>query len=208
MHENGPQISQFAQYLAFAICYGSGFDSRRLCGRYSGDDVRAAVIHVNASFKDILFHHEYSYVFDSADMKLATLSNANDLIGAVSGCFFAGGMIGAFAASEVTDYLGRRVSIFISCVFAVIGGALQAGSINMAMFIAARLVAGLGIGEFYTEVIIAKSKKITTSPGGLFAAIPIYASEISPPSIRGLSVGFHGVFIAFGTVLCKCVASD
>jgi hypothetical protein len=39
--------------------------------------------------------------------------------------------------------------------------------------------------------------------GGLLAAVPVYASEISPPHVRGLSVGLHGVFIAFGTVLCK-----
>lgn len=44
--------------------------------------------------------------------------------------------------------------------------------------------------------------------GGLFAAIPVYASEISPPKSRGLLVGLHGVFIAFGTVLCKSVICD
>lgn len=84
-------------------------------------------------------------------MKLDTLPNANDLIGAVSGVFFAGGMIGAIGSSEITDYFGRRASISISCLVACIGGALQAGSINMAMFIAARLLSGLGIGKLYTK---------------------------------------------------------
>ena len=86
---------------------------------------------------------------DSEYMKLATLPNANDLIGAVSGVFFAGGMVGAIVTSEATDYLGRRISISISCLMAFIGGALQAGSVNMGMFIAARLLAGLGIGKYY-----------------------------------------------------------
>jgi MFS family permease len=80
-------------------------------------------------------------------MELATLPNANDLIGAVSGVYFGGGMIGAIATSEATDYFGRRVSVFISCLLAFVGGALQAGSVNMGMFIAARLISGFGIGE-------------------------------------------------------------
>jgi MFS family permease len=80
-------------------------------------------------------------------MELATLPNANNLIGAVSGAYFAGGMVGAIVTSEATDRFGRRVSIFISCLVGFIGGALQAGSVNMGMFIAARLIAGLGIGE-------------------------------------------------------------
>ncbi|KAI1617377.1 general substrate transporter [Exophiala viscosa] len=119
-------------------------------------------------------------------MQLATLPNANDLIGAVSGAYFAGGMVGAIVTSEATDYLGRRISIFISCLIACIGGALQAGSVNMGMFIAARLLSGLGIG-------------------GLFTSIPVYCSEISPPKTRGLIVGLHGIFIALGTVLCNFI---
>jgi MFS family permease len=83
-------------------------------------------------------------------MRLAVLPNAKALIGAVSGVYFAGGIIGAIVTSEATDYFGRRVSIFISCLVGCIGGALQAGSINMSMFIAARLIAGLGIGEHST----------------------------------------------------------
>jgi MFS family permease len=42
-----------------------------------------------------------------------------------------------------------------------------------------------------------------TAQGGLFVAIPVYASEISPPKTRGFIVGMHGIFIAVGTVLCK-----
>lgn len=87
-------------------------------------------------------------LIDRADMKLATLPNANDLIGAVSGAYFAGGMVGAIITSEASDYLGRRISIFICCLVGCIGGALQAGSINMGMFIAARLIAGFGIGKY------------------------------------------------------------
>lgn len=92
-------------------------------------------------------------------MRLATLPNANDLIGAVSGAFLAGGMVGAIVTSEATDYLGRRVSIFISCLVGCVGGALQAGSINMGMFIAARLLAGLGIGEYPFQKSTARMRR-------------------------------------------------
>lgn len=46
-------------------------------------------------------------------------------------------------------------------------------------------------------------QRFTITLGGLFCAVPIYASEISPPNIRGFAVGLHGVFVAVGTVLCK-----
>lgn len=80
-------------------------------------------------------------------MGLDTAPNATELIGAVSGVTFAGGLLGALLQSQQSDRLGRQKSVALSCVLAVIGGALQAGSVNIGMFIAARLVAGLGIGE-------------------------------------------------------------
>ena len=80
-------------------------------------------------------------------MGLDTASNATQLNGAVNGVFFAGGLIGALLQSQQSDVLGRQKSVALSCAISVLGGALQAGSIHIAMFIVARMIAGLGIGK-------------------------------------------------------------
>ena len=79
-------------------------------------------------------------------MKLATASNETQLLGATNGLYIAGALIGSILQSFGSDGLGRKKAILIGCVFAVLGGALQAGSVHIGMFIVARLIAGLGIG--------------------------------------------------------------
>ncbi|KAK3112211.1 hypothetical protein LTR53_011749 [Teratosphaeriaceae sp. CCFEE 6253] len=110
---------------------------------------------------------------------LDTRANANSLIGAVNGLFQAGGLIGTMCCSFFADRLGRRKAILIAAVTTVVGGALQAGSVAIEMYIVMRLITGMGIVALVTLV-------------------PIYQSEISPPEIRGLLVGMHGVLICVG----------
>lgn len=79
-------------------------------------------------------------------MGLATASNAKDLFGAINGVYIAGALIGSVLSSNATDALGRRKSLSLAAGLATFGGGLQAGSVNISMFIAARLIAGFGIG--------------------------------------------------------------
>ena len=81
-----------------------------------------------------------------AYFQLDTRSNATALEGATNGVFQAGGLIGALGSSYVADRWGRRGAILTAAVICVIGGALQAGSVNIIMFIIMRLVTGVGIG--------------------------------------------------------------
>ncbi|KAK4950712.1 hypothetical protein LTR10_010705 [Elasticomyces elasticus] len=78
---------------------------------------------------------------------LDTRSNAASLTGAVNGLFQAGGLIGTLCSSFLADSLGRRKAILIAAIVTVIGGALQAGSVAIAMYVVMRLVTGLGIGR-------------------------------------------------------------
>ena len=80
-------------------------------------------------------------------MGLDTASNATQLTGAANGCYIAGALIGALLSGQLSDILGRRKSVCVSSSIAVFGGALQTGSVHIAMFIVARLIAGLGIGK-------------------------------------------------------------
>ncbi|KAK4940654.1 hypothetical protein LTR10_019284 [Elasticomyces elasticus] len=136
-------------------------------------------------------------------MGLARNKHAAALDGTTNGVFIIGCFIGSIVSTFLPEVLGRRMAVFLGAIMATIGGALQAGSVNMAMFIAFRLVAGLGVGMIYRTVVTL----VTThrSPGSLFSCIPLYQSEISPPESRGMVVGFHGIFITLGYTLSNWV---
>jgi hypothetical protein len=116
-----------------------------VCDSHPSDHTCTAVLHVSigtpsAQQPQLLTTH-------SVYMGLDTAPNASELIGAVNGVTIAGGLIGALLQSEQSDRLGRRKSVALSCFVAVLGGGLQTGSVHIAMFIVARLIAGLGVGE-------------------------------------------------------------
>jgi len=76
------------------------------------------------------------------------------------------------------EYFGRKRSIQMACIMAIVGAALMTGSVDVAMFCVARLIMGFAIGILVTLV-------------------PLYQSEVSPAESRGLMVGLHGVLIGF-----------
>ncbi|KIX99383.1 uncharacterized protein Z520_04959 [Fonsecaea multimorphosa CBS 102226] len=111
--------------------------------------------------------------------ELDTRPNASGLIGATNGLFQTGGLFGTLSCMKSADWLGRRKALFVASIVTTVGGALQAGSVHIAMYIVARLITGLGIGALVTLV-------------------PLYQSEVAPPKIRGLLVGIHGIMICVG----------
>lgn len=78
---------------------------------------------------------------------LDTRSNAAQLNRAINGVFQAGGFLGTFVCGWTSDKWGRRIAIVIASCAVIIGAAIQAGSVHIAMFIVGRLITGLGIGE-------------------------------------------------------------
>jgi MFS family permease len=105
--------------------------------------------------------------------------NANALIGATNGLFQTGGLFGALSIGPFADTFSRRGCIAIAAFTLVFGGALQAASQNVGMYLAFRFITGFGVGL-------------------IVGAVPLYQSEVSPPHSRGLLVGLHGVLLAFG----------
>ncbi|KAG7285234.1 hypothetical protein NEMBOFW57_009855 [Staphylotrichum longicolle] len=108
--------------------------------------------------------------------------------------------VGAFISSlmvgRIGDIIGRRKTIFYgSCIFFV-GGALQTFARSMAMMMAGRVLAGLGVGMLSTIV-------------------PVYQSEISPPHNRGklACIEFTGNIVGYATSVwvdyfCGFIKSD
>ena len=58
----------------------------------------------------------------------------------------AGTFVGALLAGPAGDFLGRRWGLIVSCFVFNVGVALQTAAISLPLFIAGRVVAGLGVG--------------------------------------------------------------
>ncbi|KAF6750782.1 general substrate transporter [Ephemerocybe angulata] len=81
-----------------------------------------------------------------------------------------------------TDKFGRRRSITLSCVWLILGTALQTGARSPAYFY---------VGRFFTGIAV----------GALSSATPLYNSEISPTSIRGAVGSLFQFSIEVGTLI-------
>lgn len=100
---------------------------------------------------------------------------------ATNGLFAGGGLLGCWFITYLADKVGRKQSIQITATICIVAGALQAGSVHIAMFLVARFMMGFGAGM--VNVIT-----------------PLYQSEVSPPKSRGFMVGSHGFVLCIGYV--------
>lgn len=99
-----------------------------------------------------------------------------------------GAVGGALILSPCNEWFGRRWSIIIACILYTIGAALEAGSINYSMIIAARVILGFGVGL----------------EGG---TVPVYVAETVERRLRGNMVSLYQFNIALGEVLGYAVAA-
>ncbi|KAF5609540.1 sugar transporter STL1 [Fusarium subglutinans] len=111
--------------------------------------------------------------FDSPD---------SDMIGVIVAIYEIGCFFGAVFSSIWGEKLGRRRSVFIGCVFLIIGAVLQAASYTRAMMIVGRIVAGIGMGTINSTV-------------------PVMQAEFSPKSSRGIFVCAQLSTLNFGIFL-------
>ncbi|KAJ5913736.1 hypothetical protein N7504_002619 [Penicillium tannophilum] len=95
------------------------------------------------------------------------------------------GLLSAWAADPLNNWLGRRGTIFLTGLFCVFPVLAQAFTQNWWGLLLCRLFMGLGMGV-----------KIST--------IPVFSAEISPASIRGGLVTSFQLWVAFGTLVGFC----
>ncbi|KAI8235696.1 hypothetical protein K4K54_005404 [Colletotrichum sp. SAR 10_86] len=81
-----------------------------------------------------------------------------------------GSIVGAFLMQPIPDYFGRRRAILVASVITVVGIILQAAAQNIAMFVVARIIVGIGSA---------------VSNG----AAPTLLGELLPPHKRGRILG-------------------
>ncbi|KAI9694027.1 MAG: hypothetical protein M1822_003298 [Bathelium mastoideum] len=99
------------------------------------------------------------------------------------GGFLGGALVGAIAQAPLSNRHGRRIANGSASVIIIVSGALQAGSVDIAMLLTARVLCGIGAGMVFTNT-------------------PVYMSEVSPPHTRGLLVGFQGVGVTSAYISC------
>lgn len=99
-----------------------------------------------------------------------------------------GAVAGALILSPSNEYLGRRMSIIVSCILYTIGAGLEAGAINFGMIFSGRFILGMGVGL----------------EGG---TVPVYVAECVPRKLRGNLVSLYQLNIALGEVLGYAVAA-
>ncbi|TEA10048.1 Inositol transporter 1 [Colletotrichum sidae] len=122
-------------------------------------------------------------LFLPGDLGLTTRQNS-----LVNSAMPLGAVGGAIILSPCNEYLGRRMSIIISCVLYTIGGAMCAGAVNFGMIVAARVILGMGVGL----------------EGG---TVPVYVAETAERRVRGNVVSLYQLNIALGEVLGYAVAA-
>ena len=134
-------------------------------------------------------------------------SYANAITGAINGMFSAGGVFGALLAGWMCEARGRKETMNLAALITIIGAAIQTGSINIAMFLAARFITGWGIGMMVVliplyQAEICKSATIiililcrinTTQqrrpmPVGFLSVSMVVGSSRDTPSLAGLAL--------------------
>jgi MFS family permease len=104
------------------------------------------------------------------------------IIGAVNSLFAAGAAVGAIAQGWVGDWLGRKRAIVGSCLFSLLGGALTAGSVNVAMLVTCRFIQGIGLGA---SIVL----------------VSLYITEVAHKNNRGMLSGLIGCSLSSGYVV-------
>jgi SP family arabinose:H+ symporter-like MFS transporter len=97
-----------------------------------------------------------------------------------------GCVLGSFAAGRMTDRYGRkRMLVWVAALFALTSLATALAP-NFTLFLLARFVGGLAVGA-------------------VSLLSPMYASEVSPPAIRGRMGTFYQLSIIGGVVVSYCI---
>lgn len=99
-----------------------------------------------------------------------------------------GACAGSIIMTPLNEYLGRRTSLIISCIWYTVGGILCAASQSHHLLYAGRFLLGVGVGI----------------EGG---CVGIYISESVPANVRGNIVSMYQFNIALGEVLGFAVAA-
>ncbi|KIX10172.1 uncharacterized protein Z518_01253 [Rhinocladiella mackenziei CBS 650.93] len=105
-------------------------------------------------------------------------------IGAFNSAYYAACAAGTAMNVWLPNKYGRLWTIRIGCLISVVGITLQTAAVNFPMLLVGRIIGGIATGI-------------------IFGICPVYASEISPPNIRGRV----GALYALNISLANCLTT-
>lgn len=106
----------------------------------------------------------------------------SDVQGGITASMAGGSWLGAIISGFLTEIFGRKTAIQVGSVIWVIGSIIVCASQDIPMLIVGRVINGLCVGICSAQV-------------------PVYVSELAPPSKRGLLVGAQQWAITWGIMI-------
>ncbi|KAF2183734.1 high affinity glucose transporter [Zopfia rhizophila CBS 207.26] len=106
----------------------------------------------------------------------------SDVQGGITASMPGGSFVGAICSGFLSDIFGRKTSIQIGCIVWCIGSIIVCASQNIGMLVVGRFINGLSVGICSAQV-------------------PVYVSELAPPSRRGRVVGAQQWAITWGILI-------
>ncbi|KAF4954511.1 hypothetical protein FSARC_12124 [Fusarium sarcochroum] len=94
--------------------------------------------------------------------------------------------VGPFAGMLI-DWKGRRAGLYAACVINIAGAVIAGAAVNIAMFIAGRIILGVGVGLGQTSA-------------------STYVAETTAPTIRSFALGLYFSCWAVGSLLASSVS--
>ncbi|KAK7749163.1 high affinity glucose transporter [Diatrype stigma] len=113
------------------------------------------------------------------DAKGDCLGPDDNLQGGITASMPGGSWLGALISGVLSDMFGRKTSIQVGALIWVVGCVIVCAAQNVPMLIVGRVINGLSVGICSAQV-------------------PVYISEISPPSMRGRLIGMQQWAITWG----------
>lgn len=138
------------------------------------------VLHLDLRARPALAQHQM--VLKSSKLIVQRHANTTTVQGGITAAMPGGSFLGALVSGYLTDKLGRKKAIQIGCAIWIIGSIISSASQNIGMLIAGRFINGVAVGICSAQV-------------------PVYVSELAPPSKRGRVVGSQQWAITWGILI-------
>jgi len=123
---------------------------------------------------DVIASPNFLAYFDTDD--------TSPIIGAINSTFSGGAVFGSLMGGLTMDRFGRKKTIQIGALIAVVGATLQCAAANLGMILAGRIIAGWAVGL-------------------MSMSVPVYQAECAHPKMRGLIVGLTQQMIGVGFIV-------
>ncbi|KAI2606478.1 general substrate transporter [Hypoxylon fragiforme] len=138
-----------------------------------------------SSMSAIISTQPYKCQFNQQGNNVATgqCQGPDDVVqGGITAAMPGGSWLGALISGFLSDHLGRKTSIQIGAIIWIVGSIIITASQNIPMLIVGRIINGLSVGVCSAQV-------------------PVYISELSPPSMRGRLIGMQQWAITWGIAI-------